>query len=150
MTDKEELIEQLKFMIETLPEELYRIVIDAIQLFLESTIKFGKSSNQAQECLNVIREMSNILKEERHLLKLILDNINNVDIDEAWDTVDTLDKLNEKTYLSYDDILLQVEVSIQIDNPQRALRPNKGIDSLITNDEYKQQVLSLIQKKKDQ
>ncbi len=146
MPTKDELIEQLHFMIETIPEEQYRITIDAIKLFFSSLITFGPSSNQIKQSLNVIKEMSKILKEENYLLNLILSNIDHVDLEEASDIIDSLDILNEKTYMSYDDILYQIEISLELKNSKRALRSVSGIDSLITNGSYKKQVLELIKK----
>ena len=146
MSLKEELIEHLTFMIDTIPEELHRIVIDAIGLFIRSSIRFGSNSNQAKGCLNVIKERSRILKEEKHLLKLILQNIDNIDLDEACDIADTLDILNEQTYMSYDDILYQVEIALDLNNPDRIIMDTSRINSLITTDEYKNQVFALIKK----
>ena len=90
--------------------------------------------------------MSRILKEEKHLLKLILQNIDNIDLDEACDIADTLDILNEQTYMSYDDILYQVEIALDLNNPDRIIMDTSRINSLITNDEYKNQVFALIKK----
>lgn len=146
MSLKQELIDQLNFMIGAIPEELQRIVSDALWLYFKSTMRFGCTSAQATACNHVIREMSRILKEEKYLLKLILKNIDNIDLDEACDMIDTLDELNDRTYKSYDKVLGDVETALELDNPSRTILKTENIDSLITNDTYKNQVLSLIKK----
>lgn len=82
------------------------------------------------------------------LLNLIIKNIDSVDLDDAIDITDTLDILNEDTYLTYDNILSEIEDSFNDKDTYRIIRPNKTINSLITNDEYKNKVYALIKKTK--
>ena len=144
---KEDILEQIQFMKTNSFEELYRIVLSAISLYVRSVVLFGFNSRQAKENISIVNEMRKILKEEKVLLSLIEENIDNVDLDDACDVVDTLDALNDRTYLAYDSIFSEIETSCEIRNKDRVLRPRTPIDSLITNDEYKTKVQKLIKRK---
>lgn len=144
LTQKEEILEQIKFMKKTSPEELYRIVLSSIELFIKSVFIFGINSNEAKESINVIKEMRRIIKEERILLNGIEKKIDSIDLDQTVDVIDELDSLNDKTFLLYDDILNEIDISCDTRQKGRTLKSRQGIDSLITNPTYKERVIKLI------
>ena len=146
LTQKEEILEQLNFIKETTPEELRRIIIDSITLYIKSVITLGFDSNAAQESLNIIKEMIKIVKEEKKILSLINKNIDDIDLDKTVDFIDDLELLNERTFIFYDNILTEIEIACEMKQKQRILRNRNGIDSLITNDYYKRKALELTKK----
>ena len=148
MEQKEEILKQIKFMKKTAPEEFISIFLDAIKLYFKSIITFGSNSIEAKECIKVIMDMKRILKEERYLLNIILRNIDSIDLDETCDILESLDYLNDKTYTSYDNLLSEIEIGCDIKTSRMPLKPITINDTLITNDEYKEKVLSLIYKNK--
>jgi len=142
--DKQDILEEIEFMKKGEKEELYRIGMYSITTFLKSSILFGINSNQAKESINVITNMIKILKEERTLLNIINKNIDNINIDDASIIIDMLDKVNDNTYLSYEELLNNINVCCDIKDKDRLFKSNKEIDSLINNNNYKEKVLKLI------
>ena len=134
--DKKEITEQIKFMINAAPEELFRIISNSIELYIKSAIAFGIDSNITKENLNIIKDMTKIILKERKLLKKLESNISNENIDDIWEILDILEELNERTYNSYDDILKEIEIACDIKDKKRIIKQGKPIDSLITNEEY--------------
>lgn len=141
---KNEIIKQINFMTKASPEELYRIFLYSFTTYLKSSLKFGPNSNQAIESLKIINDFKKILKEEKKLLKIIKNNINNIDLDETIDIIDEFDELNDKTYLSYVEILDNININCEMNEKNRIFKSNKEINSLLTNKKYKEKVLKLI------
>lgn len=148
MEQKEEILQQIKFMKSTAPEEFISIFLDAIELYIKSIITFGFNSIEAKESIRVIIDMKKILKEEKYLLNMLFESIDSIDLDEACDILESLDYLNDKTYTSYDNILSEIEISCEIKTSRMPLKPITVTDTLITNSEYKEKVLNLIHKRK--
>lgn len=148
LDQKEDILNQIKFMKNTAPEELLSIIHDSLSLYLKCLTTFGFGSNEAEECLLIVKEMTKIFKKERKLLKSIESSIESIDLDLTCDIIDILDKLNEDTYNAYDNILGEIETSCYLKERNRVLRPRAQIDSLITNDEYENMVIKLTNKKK--
>lgn len=147
MGQKEEILEQIDFMKTTSKQELYTVIFSAIPLYLRSIITFGINSRQAKENIEIIKEMRAILKEEKSLITTIEEHIDSIDLDETVDIIDSLDKLNDDTYLSYDSIFSDIEVSCELKDKTRAIRKRSSIDSLITNKSYQEKVKRLVNKK---
>ncbi len=149
LNQKEEILNQIKFMIDTSPEEFINIAKDAISLFIKSTLLFGINSNQSKESLNTLKEMFKILKKEKEILYEIANNINYIDLNETSDFIDTLDELNENTYNYYDSILENIDISCEIRNKNRVIKPRESFNSLITDNSYVKKEKELIKKKDD-
>ena len=141
---KNELLDQINFMLESSPEELYRIFLYSFSTYLKSIIKFGLNSNQAKDSIKVLTDFTKILKEENNLLKIIKKNINKIDLDNCIDIIESLDLLNDNTYLSLIEILDNINISYEMNDKNRIYKSNKEIDTLITNSSYKEKVLKLI------
>ena len=141
---KNELLDQINFMLESSPEELYRIFLYSFSTFLKSIIKFGLNSNQAKDSIKVLTDFTKILKEENNLLKIIKKNINKIDLENCIDIIESLDLLNDNTYLSLIEILDNINISYEMNDKNRIYKSNKEIDTLITNSSYKEKVLKLI------
>lgn len=141
---KNELLDQINFMLESSPEELYRIFLYSFSTYLKSIIKFGLNSNQAKDSIKVLTDFTKILKEENNLLKIIKKNINKIDLENCIDIIESLDLLNDNTYLSLIEILDNINISYEMNDKNRIYKSNKEIDSLITNSSYKEKVLKLI------
>ena len=146
INQKEELLKQIRFMKNTSYEELLLIIKSAFSLSIRSAFTFGLNSKEAKENINILKEMFQIISKERKLLNLILENIDYLDLEEAIDTVNMLDDLNDRTYLAYDSIFTEIETACDMKTKDRCLRPRSGIDSLITNKSYEENVRGLIKK----
>lgn len=146
MEEKKELYEQIKFMVDTEKEEFLRIANDSLEIYIKSVLTFG-FNNISKECLRIIKDMFNIILKEKKLLNSINENINIIDEEFAWDVIFILDDLNESTYSEYEKILDNIDIACDTKNKNRIIKPNKPIDSLITNNEYEDLVQRLIGKK---
>ena len=134
---KENLIDYIHFMKETSPEEFRLILFDGLKMLFRSLIIFGIDSSQVKEAKNVIKEMSQILKEERKILNSFLSNINKLDVDEVLEQVVLLDELNIKSYEYYDSILNEICISCDTRNKTRILRPKDDNNNFVSRQEYK-------------
>lgn len=141
---KNELLDQINFMLESSLEELYRIFLYSFSTYLKSITKFGLNSNQAKDSIKVLTDFTKILKEENNLLKIIKKNINKIDLENCIDIIESLDLLNDNTYLSLIEILDNINISYEMNDKNRIYKSNKEIDTLITNSSYKEKVLKLI------
>ncbi len=148
LNQKEEILEQINFMIKTSPEEFWNISSDAILLFIKSLIIFGIKSNQVKESLNTIKEMWKVLKEEKRILNELTNNIEYINLDDTSNFIDTLDDLNTNTYNYYDSILEEIEITCDTKNKDRILRPRKNFSTLITNNTYSNQIKKIIKQKR--
>lgn len=149
LTEKEELLEDIRFARENDPMQLIMISRDALILYLRSVIIFGRKSKEAKACLTVIKDMFKIIGEERKLLKLIEENLDSIDIYDAEDIVDSIDILNDETYTQYDSILADVDYACSRTGCRFLKSPSK-IHSLLTDQTYKEDVYRLIKKEPTQ
>ena len=149
---KEDLIDHIYFMNETSPEEIRLILFEGLKLLLRSLVIFGIDSIQVKESVNAIKEMGQVLNEERKILKDISSNIHNSNIDEVIEQVSLLDELNIDSYRYYDSILNEICISCDTRNKNRVIRPREGSTNFVSSEEYKKKVKKLHKnytKKKD-
>lgn len=149
INEKEELIGQLKFMISTSPEELYRMLNNGIPVFIKSAIIFGIDSDITKECLNVLKDMIKIILKERKMLLEINKNRDTIEIESLSDVIGLLDELNEKTYNEYDNILTDIEIACDLRDKRRFIKRKEPIDSIISNKEYEEYVKKIAIKKRN-
>ena len=143
---KKEIQKDIKFMRSTSHEELYRVFMDALSTYFKCLTTFGFNNPYTKECFTVVKDMRKVLKEEKRLLILLNNHIDNIRLDDLDEMVGTLDTLSEDTYLDYSEILDNIYFACDAKDKERIVRGNKPINSLITNDEYQEKVYTLVQK----
>ena len=143
--EKKSLKKDIKYLKASSFEIKYRIYTEALELFLRCIVTFGFNNPYTKECFNVIKEMRQVLKEEKRLLTMLDNNIDHIRLDDLDEMIDTID-LGYDTYIGYSDILDNIYFACQEKNKERIVRNNKPIDSVVTNDEYKENVYTLIKK----
>lgn len=143
---KKEIKKDIKFLKSAGREELYRVFMDSLFVYNECLKTFGFNNPYTKECFKVVKDMRRVLKEEKKLLTILNDHIDFINLDDLDIMIDELDELNENTYLDYSDVLDRIEVACTIRDKERIVRSNKPINSLISNDEYKEKVYNLVQK----
>lgn len=143
---QQELIKDILFMKRATPDQIRKITMDGMKTYFKALAVFGPSSPITKEALVTIREMYEISKVEGKLLNFITSNLASIDISAAESVVLTLDKLNDDTYAAYDSVLGEIEIACDTKNPNRTIKPKSGINSLITNENYKTMVVSLTER----
>ena len=143
---KNDIIKQIKFMKSASHEEMYRVFMDSLSMFFKCLTTFGLNNPYTKECFQVVKEMKQVLKEEKRLLTILSNHIDYINLDDLDEMIGTLDELADNTYCDYSDILDNIDISCEIKDKERFVRPYKPINSLISNDEYKEKVYDLVQK----
>lgn len=143
---KKDIKKDIKYLKATGYEELYRVLIDALSVYFECLKTFGLKNPYTKECFKVVVEIKQVLKEERRLLTLLNNHIDWINLDDLEYTIGELDELNENTYFDYSNILDNIQFACETQDKERIVRNNKPINSLISNNEYKEKIYNLIQK----
>ena len=144
--EKKDIKSDIKFLKSADHEVMYRVFCDALDAYLKSLTTFGFNNPYTKECFKVIKEMRQVIKEERRLLTLLLNHIDNIKLEDLDKMIGILDELGEDTYLDYCDILDNIYTACEAKDKERIVRGNKPINSLITNNEYEEKVYTLLQK----
>ena len=146
MEEKKEAKSYMKFMRSTSHEYMYRVFMESLSSYFKSLTTFGFKNPYTKECYKVVKEMYLIMKEEKRLLTMLDNNFDWINPKAFAKMLEILQELSVEEYMIYSDDLDEVEKACEDKNDKRLVRPYKEIDSLITNDEYKNKVYDLIQK----
>lgn len=113
-------------------------------MYLISLMKDCKGSENRKVLIEKLKEYYEIVREENDYMRFLLRNMESINNEEKLnDTLDTLDILNEKTYIFYDNILKEYEDNIFFDNLERKIVPYKDFQTLIETDSYLREILGL-------
>ncbi len=140
-----DLINDILHMRNSAPGQIAMITKNGLDSYLRAVKVDGPLSPLAREALRIIREVYKNSNLEDKLLLFILENIDVVDITAAEDVTRTLEKLNDKTYAAYDEMLDDIKAACLLSKKDRQLRPERTVESLLTNDIYKTMVYGLTQ-----
>ncbi len=146
---KEELVKDIIYAKGIIPTRVMHVTKEGISCYSLSAKTFGRTSRISKESLLSIREMQKIGKVELRLFNFILSNIDQVNIDSAEEVSLRLDKLSERTYNDYLDVLTQIRIACDTKDEGRKTMPLDGIDSVLTNENYSRMVIGLMEKLKD-
>ena len=139
---KNSLVNDIEFMINALPEQLSKIFFSSMSTYFRALTTFGRNSEITRSSLTVLRDMFKIGKQEKVLLKYILNNLDRFNLSATELVVDKLDELNEKTYKAYDKVFADIEDACDTKDPNR-FGKHHTIDSLISNETYSNMVYAL-------
>ena len=142
---KEELVKDIIYMRDTAPGQVAKITKNGLVTYLRAAKVDGPISPLAREALRIIRETYKNSNLEDKLLLFILENIDTIDVTAAEDVTLTLEKLSDKTYAAYSEMLDDINSACFLSKKERQLRPERTVDSLLTNDRYKTMVYGLTQ-----
>ncbi len=137
------LIEEIQMIEAGMPNKVKETVIAGIATYFKALKTFGPANPVCKEALKAIREMLKIHKIEDKLLYFILCNLEDFDISATEDAVMKLENLNDATFDSYYGILGEIDTACEEKDKNRQLRPEEGVNSLLTNNRYKTMVLGL-------
>lgn len=135
----------IKFLKSVGHKELSIVYTNALDAYLKSLITFGFNNPYTKECFKVVKEMKQVINEEKRILNLLKDHIDWINPDDLAKMIDIIDELDENAYLDYSDILDNIYSACVAKDKERIVR-KKRIDSFISNDRYKEKVYTLIQK----
>lgn len=143
---KKDLQKDIKSLKSAEHEELYRVFSDALEAFFKSLVTFGLNNPYTKECFKVVKELKEVLKEEKRLLVMLENNIDHIRLEDLDTMIGEIDEVGEDTYLDYSDILDNIYIACQEKDKERIVRSNKPINSVLTNPEYKEKVIDLVKK----
>ena len=143
---KKDLQKDIKSLKSAEHEELYRVFSDALEAFFKSLVTFGLNNPYTKECFKVVKELKEVLKEEKRLLIMLENNIDHIRLEDLDTMIGEIDEVGEDTYLDYSDILDNIYIACQAKDKERIVRSNKPINSVLTNPEYKEKVIDLVKK----
>lgn len=143
---KKDLQKDIKSLKSAGHEELYRVFSDALEAFFKSLVTFGLNNPYTKECFKVVKELKEVLKEEKRLLVMLENNIDHIRLEDLDTMIGEIDEVGEDTYLDYSDILDNIYIACQEKDKERIVRSNKPINSVLTNPEYKEKVIDLVKK----
>lgn len=143
---KKDLQKDIKSLKSAGHEELYRVFSDALEAFFKSLVTFGLNNPYTKECFKVVKELKEVLKEEKRLLIMLENNIDHIRLEDLDTMIGEIDEVGEDTYLDYSDILDNIYIACQAKDKERIVRSNKPINSVLTNPEYKEKVIDLVKK----
>jgi len=140
---QEQIIKDIEFSRRTEPKKVRKIVLAGMSSYFKALKTFGPASPAAKEALRTIKEMLKIHRIEDQLLLFIGNSLEDFDIYAVEEAMQKLDNLNTNTFDSYYDILHEIDTACEEKDKNRQLRPEDGINSLLTNNRYKTMVLGL-------
>lgn len=140
---KKGLIKDINFMKRGSIGEMLLIIKFSLISYLKCLLVFGHKSIITKDNLNVIKEMFDILKLEKKILKYILKNIKQFNLNATIEVMMMLDELNERTIRYYYDVIDDIETAADMHNVFRALRASNNPPTLIQSYSYVTVVISL-------
>lgn len=140
---KKGLIKDINFMKRGSIGEMLLIIRFSLISYLKCLLVFGHKSVITKDNLNVIKEMFDILKLEKKILKYILKNIKQFNLNATIEVIMMLDEVNESTVRYYYDVIDDIETAADMHNVFRALRANNNSPTLIQTYSYVTEVISL-------
>jgi hypothetical protein len=152
MMDKEELKELRKDVISINwldLEETMSIASCCFFTYINSMIAFGKESEVTKDVINIWKEVSNLLKEERYLLNLIFKYSKFFDINQVEEYIYDLGMLNEQTIKYYLNLLDSIGDACETQSEYRATRTKKDFNTLLDNNDYREKLCSLLLNEND-
>lgn len=141
--DLKDLLEDIKEMKSGSAEQLYLVTTYSLSNYIKSLIAFGSKSKITKDNLNIIKEMFNILKEERKLLNYILRNIYVIDPFSALLVIGLLDETNDKTVNYYYQVMGDIEEACEMKQEFRGIRRKQDFPTLIQDTSYAKEVIAL-------
>ncbi len=140
---QDKVVKDILYVKGTEPAKVRKIVFRGMASYFKAIKTFGPKNPVAKEALKSIKEMLKIHRIEDKLLTFILNNVETFDINATEEAVLRLEKLNDQTYIDYSSILDEIDIACEEKDKNRQLRPEEGVNSLLTNNRYKTMVLGL-------
>lgn len=110
--------------------EALTMIKEYLLTYMYSVISDLEGRNQRIILMNKLKEYLSTIKCENNYLNQILSNLNNMSELEVNNFLNKLDRLNEKTYIYYDNILKEYEDNIYFGDTNRSIIPYKGFDTI--------------------
>lgn len=125
-------------------EQLTYMLKLSIESFIKSLIVFGTYSDITKDTIKIYKEVRQIINEETSIHRFIKKNALQIEIRSAFEFLDELDELNEKTIRHYYKLLDDILTSCDLKNELYAKRINKDFETLIETDIYKEKAACLL------
>lgn len=111
-------------------QETSLIIFYALNAYLTSLINFGINSSVTKDCLEVIKEFTNINNYEKRILKFIKKNLKTIDLSVASDLIDEMSERKEEEIVYYYKVLDDIEDACSMRDEFRAKRIKKEYTSI--------------------
>lgn len=112
--------------------------------YIKSIMSFGLGQLASSNVAQIWKEFLAIIREEKVILRLLLQSGILADVDEVDDFLFELDEINTKTIQYYYSVLDGVETACEMKTEWRAVRPKKNFKTLLDTDEYRKKICSII------
>ena len=145
---KVDLVKDIDYLQDEMSRQSRRMMKTGIKDYLTCLRMFGGKLQITKEAWIAVKEMYKIGKIEGKLFDFILANLDHINIEAAQAVVFELDKLNDRTYGYYEDVLDEIDMGIREKNGGRPIRANRGNDSLLTNSTHAKRVVALLENDK--
>ena len=136
MEEKKEIIDFIKYLKKTTPEEIRMITLSCYKVILLSSFTFGLRNEITKDCFRIIKEYVEICNRENEIFDYIIGNLDNFYLDDTINYLEDLDLLNESTYRYYDGVIADIEYAIKIKNPNKGKRRYCNFNTLLDSDYY--------------
>ncbi len=146
---KNKLTKDILYMKDSAASQIATMTKNGLNSHVRALKTFGPKSKVTKEALVTIREFYKISKLEGKLLNFILKNLDQMYLSAAEDSAMTLDLLNRSTIEAYQSVLTEINTACEEKDEKRVLKPEKGINSLLTNKRYTAMVMALTEKMTD-
>lgn len=136
---KEELME-LNDYIRSYKIEMFNetslIIFYALNAYLSSLINFGLNSSVTKDCLNIIKEFTDINAYEKRIFKFLKENIDTIDLIVALEFIDQMSERKEEEIVYYYKILDDIDDACEMKDEFRAKRIKKDYKSISEDQEF--------------
>jgi hypothetical protein len=114
--------------------EALTMIKEYLLTYMYSVISDLEGRNQRIILMNKLKEYLSTIKCENNYLNQILSNLNNMSELEVNNFLNKLDRLNEKTYIYYDNILKEYEDNIYYGDKRKNFIPYKNFKNINESD----------------
>lgn len=111
--------------------------------YMSSIFTFGKSSNITKDTVLMWKQFKESIMEEYRIHEFLIRNYDKINYDACIRYLDSVDELNEKTFLYYLKVLGDIQDACSTKCELRAKPINKNFSTIIETDEYQKKASGL-------
>lgn len=110
--------------------EALTMIKEYILTYIYSLVTDSNGKKRRNILINKLKEYLKTIKCENNYLNLILSNLDCLSEEEINKFLDKIDRINENTYIYYDNILKEYEDNIYFGDTNRSIIPYKSFDTI--------------------
>ena len=124
-------------------EEVFLMAKYCLIAYVKSVMSFGRDHFVTLEVIRVWKEFLSIIREEKNILKYLVQYGFFEDMEEVNNFMFELKDVNEETVLYYYEVLDGIETACEMNLEWRATRPKKEFATLIETEDYRRKLCFL-------